>query len=1114
MADRALPLAALVALLCATVPARADSVSTSTAGGYARLLFRLTPAARATESVTEGTLTLSFDRKIAVDPASLAQGLPGYIGSARADADGKAFHFALSQPVRVHTSSAGDDFALDLLPSGFAGTPPDLPPRASKPVALPDPGTLAPVKMRVGSYRNFTRLVFDWPKQVPYSVFPGTGKLTLRFGAMARPDFAALARQSPPWVKNAAWHTDGKNSIIVEFETDTGAGFHDFRDGNRIVVDVLAPKTDADAYAPPGAANVRPAIHGLSNRAAPTPEQRIAIAAAAASLNGTGAPQTPQPPASPPGAAVPPPAAPASPPDPATEGIGASTPAAGTVVAAEGRVTRDGAVVTFAGASRRGSAVFIRGNTAWIVLQDAPPIDAARLKAQLGGFPAGVEASMADGVSVVRIALKRPEQIAAFADGSNLKVVIASQVVPGGIAIRFARNVDDSSHATLTTLLPGAAKIVTVTDPDAGDTLILVPAAAGRSLLQERNYTAFQALKTASGLVLAPLVDDLSIAVDVTRVTIARPGGLGLAPPEAAAANSPSALAGGKDGSSYLDLAAWADTRGASFLSAERRLRTAAARLGAGNAAHARLALARFYIAHRFAAEALGVVNLMQASDPALQSDRQLQVIRAAANYEMGRYRDAHNDIAGTAFDSDPHAAFWRGLIDAALEDWKSAQADLERAAPVLKLYPAEWKARADLAGAAAALGRGRLEIADAALARLPDNLPAALRIEAQLQRARLLAAESREDEAAKLFSAVEKSGRPREAAQAIYYRVVMGLGDASIPAPKAIAELEALRYRWRGDSLEVKTLRKLGSLYFAGKKWRDGLHCLRIAAENFPSDDLAREAQDDMRSAFVDLFLKGKADGIAPVEALSLFYDNLDLTPIGPDGDEMIRRMSDRLVAVDLLEPAEDLLKYQVEKRLDGVARAQVATRLAGIYLLDRKPDLAVAEIRTTQISTLPDDVRHQRMLIEARALAAMRRWDDALDMISVDQGSDTARLRADIYWESGNWPTAGQEAELALGGRWNDAAPLTAEERQQVMRAAVAYSLANDQTSLDRLREHFRPKMKTGPDAHAFDVVSDRIDAHGAGFRDAAAQVASIDTLKSFMKDMRAQGAPSGTN
>ena len=43
--------------------------------------------------------------------------------------------------------------------------------------------------------------------------------------------------------------------------------------------------------------------------------------------------------------------------------------------------------------------------------------------------------------------------------------------------------------------------------------------------------------------------------------------------------------------------------------------------------------------------------------------------------------------------------------------------------------------------------------------------------------------------------------------------------------------------------------------------------------------------------------------------------------------------------MAVDLLGPAANLLAYQVDKRLDGVAKAQVATRLAAIYLMDHKP-------------------------------------------------------------------------------------------------------------------------------------------------------------------------------
>ena len=66
-------------------------------------------------------------------------------------------------------------------------------------------------------------------------------------------------------------------------------------------------------------------------------------------------------------------------------------------------------------------------------------------------------------------------------------------------------------------------------------------------------------------------------------------------------------------------------------------------------------------------------------------------------------------------------------------------------------------------------------------------------------------------------------------------------------------------------------------------------------------------------------------------IDALSLFYDFRDLTPIGRRGDEMIRKLADRLVSVDLLDQAAELLQHQVDNRLQGAARAQVAVAARG---------------------------------------------------------------------------------------------------------------------------------------------------------------------------------------
>jgi hypothetical protein len=1105
------PLAAAWLLVFASTGiAAADSVNVSSNAGYARLLFTLAPNSHVSATANGGVLTIVFTGDTTITAAQVAQNLSGYINGARADSDGRTFRFALLQPVRIHSSAVGDKVAIDLVSSTFAGDPPDLPPLPPPPPKTVDIASLPMIAVRLGTYQNFTRLVFDWPHKVDYAVMPGAGRLGVRFDAPIRVDVSAIARFAPAWVKAASWRLEGRTTI-VEFATDSAAGFHDFRDGTKVVLDVLAPKTDADAYHPPGTA--RPAVTSLLPAKPSVSPAQVAAVAAAARTPGTKLATDQTNPALATPAPTPvtsattsstnaPPTSAAAPPE-----ASAATPDAG------GQVTDSGAVLTFAGAANRGSAVFLRGLTAWIVLQGGQALDAVKLKNALKDYPAAVEAASADGVSVLRITLKQPAQIGAHAEGSNLKVVIGPRVADQPVAIGFSRNQDDATHSSLSTLLPGALRTVTLTDPTVGDQLVLVPAAAGRAMLASHDYVEFSVLQTASGLVLSPHVDDLAVRIDRARVTITHQGGLALTPPMMPSAESPAAIASRAAGDpSFIDFANWGVLQGESFLDTERRLRAASARLPAENAAHARLVLARFYLANAFAAEALGLINLMQAQDPALQSDRQLQTMRAAANYMMGRYRDAHNDIAAVAFDDDRHAAFWRGLIESALEDWNNAATDLSRAEPVAKQYPADWQARLRIAKAQAAMGLGHLEVADASIARLPAAIPAPQLIEADLIRARLLAAENRGHEAGQLFAAVERSGNERAQAQAIFYRIDAALNAGVVSPDAAIVGLEKLRFRWRGDGLELMTLRKLASLYFGKQRWRDGLRMLRVAAAILPNEDMARKAQDDMRAAFVALFNKGKADKLQPTEALAIFYDFIDLTPIGPDGDEMIRRMADRLVAVDLLAPAADLLNYQITKRLDGVARAQVASRLAMIYLMDQKPQKALDTIRSTQISTLPDDVNHQRLLLEARAFAALKQWNDALDLIAVDQAPDTARLRADIYWESGNWAVAAQKAEELLGVRYSDAAPLTAGEREEVMRAAVAYSLANDEASLDRLRDRFGPKMKASPDGSAFAVVAQRIDAHGTAFRDQAAQIASIDTLQTFMKDFRKRYA-SGT-
>jgi hypothetical protein len=218
-----------------------------------------------------------------------------------------------------------------------------------------------------------------------------------------------------------------------------------------------------------------------------------------------------------------------------------------------------------------------------------------------------------------------------------------------------------------------------------------------------------------------------------------------------------------------------------------------------------------------------------------------------------------------------------------------------------------------------------------------------------------------------------------------------------------------------------------------------------------------------------------------------------------------MIRRLAERLVTVDLLDQAAELLQYQVDKRLEGAARAQVAARLAMVYLTNRKPDRAIGALRSTRIADLSGELRQQRLLLEARAQSDVGRHDLALDIISNITGREAIRLRSDIYWASRQWREASEQIELYYGDRWRDFKPLNAAEKADVVRAVVGYALAEDTIGLARFREKYAPLMNGDADKLAFDMASKPAASNSTEFALIAKMAASVDTLDGFIREMK---------
>jgi hypothetical protein len=136
---------------------------------------------------------------------------------------------------------------------------------------------------------------------------------------------------------------------------------------------------------------------------------------------------------------------------------------------------------------------------------------------------------------------------------------------------------------------------------------------------------------------------------------------------------------------------------------------------------------------------------------------------------------------------------------------------------------------------------------------------------------------------------------------------------------------------------------------------------------------------------------------------------------------------------------------------------------------------------------------------------LSDLSRSDLAIEVASSEEGPDVDRLVADIHWQGRRWRAAGETYERILGDRRKDRATFTDRERTDVLRAAVAYALAEEPLALDRMRGKYGPGMADSADARAFRLVTSPSAARAQEFRDLARQIARADTLAEFLDEYR---------
>jgi hypothetical protein len=516
-----------------------------------------------------------------------------------------------------------------------------------------------------------------------------------------------------------------------------------------------------------------------------------------------------------------------------------------------------------------------------------------------------------------------------------------------------------------------------------------------------------------------------------------------------------------------------------------------------------RFDLAKFYLANGLATEALGYVELMQGDDPGVAQDPHVLAVRGIAEYRMGRLAQADADLATPALADDPHISLWRAAVAAGEEKWQDAYDFYRKGLEVLATYDEETRAQFQLAAVRAAREIGDMETAKRELMVLSNyELP-----KAESSQVKLLLGEIYEDEGAgdKALAAyadtIAEDYRPTRV-RAEFNRVDELVKQDAISREEAINELERLRYVWRGDDLELKCLRLLAKLYLDGGQYREALSRMRSAVTHFNGTPEAREIAREMGDVFRKLYLAGGTDNMPPIRALALYYDFRELTPIGYEGDQMIRRLADRLVKVELLDKAEELLEHQVNFRLEGAAKAQVAENLAVVYLLDHKPEQALKAIQDSEQPQLPDDITTRRRHLEARALTDLKRFDEADALLKGDASPEAVALRADLYWQAEDWAKAATASRALIS---HEHASGKTSDYRQILRLAVATSLSDNTKALPGLAEEFGETMKAGPYARTFDLITSATPTTGNELRDIINSVGDVSSYETYLADYK---------
>ncbi len=760
------------------------------------------------------------------------------------------------------------------------------------------------------------------------------------------------------------------------------------------------------------------------------------------------------------------------------------------------------------------AAAFTRDDSLWLVFDRPPPGDLAGETAKAAPELEPITQFEVDGATIIRFAasglmsarLRREGHtwIVDLERGMRKLETVIDMTVEGG-----------PGDPWISFPLEAQGRIVSFVDPERGDRLIVVPLSdAGPGSPTDREFPQFRTLASYQGLIVQPLSETLRVTAmpkavvlrDDEGLIVSRGGSLALLK-----SNQPAPRRGVR----LLDPASWRRGGAAEFMTNKHRLIREIAAASPDRVGIVRLELAKFYFGHGMFTESMSMIRLSQVQDDQIVLDPRALLIVAAAEFMTDDYTTAAAGLFHPALAGEWEADLWRTALAAVGQQWDHAATGFAATGELIGDYPQVVRARLRLLAAEASVATGDWSGAEHYLEAVRMDNPSHMQ-EAQVAYlvARGLYLEGDTEAAAELWRRVAASKHASSRIRARVALLDLALEDGSMTADEAIGTLESLRFAWRGDRFEFALLQRLGDLYIMRGEHRKGLRLLRRAATHTPNPELSATVAARMRAVFTELFRNPKSE-LPPLQALTLFEEFKELTPLGKEGDAVILNLAERLVAIDLLDRAADVLEAQVQFRLKGEARARVAARLAQIQLLGQKPNRALEALDASEAPDLPVELVARRHRLRAQALLDLHQEEAALAALGAGNDSETLRLRARILWRQKNWPATALVLERLVSDVPPRVRPLREDESKAVVDLLIALTMADDRDRIRRLGQTYQKAMSRGPHAETFNLLvgnprssrDNSVEDELAGVADAEAFMASYRQNTRALKAGEAQ-------